>query len=75
MMVAVPAATTRTRPVFSLIVSTRVLLLEKVNAPEEVERGSNVESASPKTSPVSEMLDSSGVALATVTSAVTELAA
>ena len=75
MMVAVPAPTMRTRPVFSLTVSTRVLLLEKVNAPEEVDRGSNVESASPKTSPVSEMLESSGVAFAIVTSAVTEFAA
>ena len=73
MMVAVPAATMRTRPVFSLTVSTRVLLLEKVNAPDDVERGSIVESASPKTSPVSEILDSSGVALATVISVLTEL--
>ena len=74
-MVAVPAPTMRTRPVFSLMVSTRVLLLEKVNAPEDVDRGFIVVSASPKTRPVSEILDSSGAAFAIVTSAVTELAA
>ena len=75
MIVAVPAPTIRTRPVFSLMVRTRVLLLEKVNAPVEVDRGSIVESASPKTSPVREMLESSGVPFVTVISAVTEFAA
>ena len=74
MIVAVPAATTRTRPVFSLMVNTRVLLLEKVNAPDDVDRGSIVESASPKISPLREMLESSGAALATVISVVVEFA-
>ena len=73
-MVAVPALTIRTRPVFSLTVSTSVLLLEKVNAPVEVDRGSMVVSASPKTKPVSEMLESTGAPLPTVISAVTEFA-
>ena len=74
-MVAVPAPTMRTRPVFSLMVSTPVLLLENVNAPEDVDRGFMVVSASPKTKPVSETFDSSGAPFAIVTSAVTELAA
>ena len=74
-MVAVPAPTIRTRPVVSLTVTTRALLLEKVKAPVDVERGAMVVSASPKTRPVSEMLESSGVPFATVISAVTELAA